>query len=394
MLIEKIQKSLNEVNAIIKRNEEEIDKSGVRFNIFDILGVSSNEVRLHSNFISELLNPKGRHGFKDEFLTLFIDYLMKEGIKPDALKIDTKNVKIRLEKSIGYINDSYNEGGLIDIEIFDTSGNSIIIENKIYARDQENQLLRYANYNKNALLLYLTITGKKPEARSTKDELTEGVDYFCISYNNFIMNWLKHCSRKSETNIKVNEILSQYIQIINNFTLPTNSNKMIEEVKNLIANNPEFYESIDVITKSYNDFRSSIKEVFFNTIKERVKVDSIYNFQDGKQLMYEINEDSDGFYISFFLVSNGEKIKNHDEDNLSQDLRINFKGKGIITKLKAGPPQIFWEYLKPFRRFLEQDKQTIFSLKDSATLIAFIEEHIYPQIESYRKRINAALKEN
>ena len=51
-----------------KRNKEIRSAKGEEFNIFSILNVQSQEVRLHSKIIAELLNIKGSHGMKDIFL--------------------------------------------------------------------------------------------------------------------------------------------------------------------------------------------------------------------------------------------------------------------------------------------------------------------------------------
>ena len=75
MSIETIKNQISEVVSIIKKYDDELDKDGSRFNIFSILNVSSNEVRLHSNFIAELLNSKGTHGFKSKFCKLFISFI-------------------------------------------------------------------------------------------------------------------------------------------------------------------------------------------------------------------------------------------------------------------------------------------------------------------------------
>ncbi len=39
-----------------------------QFNLFSVLRSESDEVRLHSRFIAEILNPKGSHGFGSYFL--------------------------------------------------------------------------------------------------------------------------------------------------------------------------------------------------------------------------------------------------------------------------------------------------------------------------------------
>ncbi|MCP4987377.1 MAG: hypothetical protein GY928_15375 [Colwellia sp.] len=46
-----------------------------QFNLFSVLRSASDEVRLHSRFITEILNPKGSHGFGDCFLQEFLKTL-------------------------------------------------------------------------------------------------------------------------------------------------------------------------------------------------------------------------------------------------------------------------------------------------------------------------------
>ena len=51
-----------------QKKEKERWESGDTFNIFNTLGLKTEEVRLHSAFLGELLNPKGSHGASDVFL--------------------------------------------------------------------------------------------------------------------------------------------------------------------------------------------------------------------------------------------------------------------------------------------------------------------------------------
>jgi hypothetical protein len=55
-----------------KQTENKRIEQGETFNIFNILGLRSEEVRLHSALIAELLNPKGRHGCASLFLKSFL----------------------------------------------------------------------------------------------------------------------------------------------------------------------------------------------------------------------------------------------------------------------------------------------------------------------------------
>lgn len=225
MSIQSINNNFLKVISIVKKHEEEMDKDGSRFNIFSILNVSSNEVRLHSNFIAELLNRKGTHSFSNSFCKLFIKELIQLDNSKVLINFNFDNYIVEVEKSTGLINQDYTSGGRIDIVITDNIKNRIIIENKIFAGDQENQLLRYYNFDKNALLLYLTLKGNFPSEWSTNGKLQNNKDYYCISYQNLISKWLLKCIELSKEKPKVKETISQYLHIIKNYTEQNESKK-------------------------------------------------------------------------------------------------------------------------------------------------------------------------
>ena len=66
-----LEKLLIQVSAISKKYENAAKLTGENFNIFDVLKLSTSEVRTHSAFLAELLNPEGSHGQGDIFLRLF-----------------------------------------------------------------------------------------------------------------------------------------------------------------------------------------------------------------------------------------------------------------------------------------------------------------------------------
>ena len=80
-----------------QRKEKEL--KGEFFNIFSILNMERDEVHTHSSFIAELLNPKGSHGLKDEFLRLFIQYIPLNDI--DVTTLNTKSAIVKKEEYIG-----------------------------------------------------------------------------------------------------------------------------------------------------------------------------------------------------------------------------------------------------------------------------------------------------
>lgn len=121
-----VKQLLEKINVITRHHKELIRLSGENFNLFKILGLVSDEVKVHSAFIAELLNPKGSHGQDDIFLKLFLNHFcIKE--------FDTASAKIEVEKSIGMKTDT--TGGRLDIYVSDQKGHDFIIENKIYAGD-------------------------------------------------------------------------------------------------------------------------------------------------------------------------------------------------------------------------------------------------------------------
>ena len=139
--------------AKIGRNFDEIAKiSGEKFNIFNILKLTSDEVS-HSKFIAMLLNPKGDHCMNDLFLNLFLKTINNK----ECNLFDFSNAEVKTEYSFG--------NGQIDI-LINTNKKKIIIENKIYAKDQDKQLKRYHDFDKNAILLYLTLNGNEPSIKT------------------------------------------------------------------------------------------------------------------------------------------------------------------------------------------------------------------------------------
>ena len=207
---------LTHVSTISKKYEKIAELTGENFNIFRILKVEASEAKTHSAFLSEILNPKGTHGCRDIFLKLFIKLLgdkYKERSIVEGLRdFDTISCIATPESFIGFINADGTEGGRIDILLRDKRNNAIIIENKIYAQDQPKQLKRYKNAYEKAPILYLTLMGRDPSDNS-KENLSEGEDFLCISYKEDILTWLELCRKESVSHPILRESLSQYINL-------------------------------------------------------------------------------------------------------------------------------------------------------------------------------------
>jgi hypothetical protein len=96
-------------------------------NIFRQLWPEETE---HSAILAELLNPKGKHGYNDTFLSLFF-------------KIVVNDLRLSADKNESWIVTA--EKDRFDVRLRNLNNSQIIIiENKSnYAEDQEHQLYRY-----------------------------------------------------------------------------------------------------------------------------------------------------------------------------------------------------------------------------------------------------------
>ncbi len=217
------------------------------FNIFSVV-VGRSETS-HSAFIAELLNPKGTHGYKSQFLFFFL-----EGVKyPHKTDLDNFEVKPEYDIRNGgdgdrTKNSEVDKKGRIDIFIHNQN-ECIVIENKIDANDQPEQLYRYHKFcgekYKNYKLFYLTPRGKNATEDSTRGELQVGEHYFCISYEEHIKAWLSRCIDIIPVDDKLKDIVKQYIDFLEDEIV--NSVENAQKAKRWIA------ENIDTAWKHKDD---------------------------------------------------------------------------------------------------------------------------------------------
>lgn len=206
------------------------------YNLFSVLRSKNDEVRLHSRFLTDLLNPKGRHRLAHFPLKRFLE---------DVCQIDVIDGDFNFDVKAEYQN--------IDIFLTNlTTKQAIIIENKIDAVDQDQQLLRYfESVNqldfKNITVVYLTLDGRAPSPESVKGQLRCLSDYgqttVNISYSVDVLHWLNAIIEKSATHPALRESLIQYTEILKELTNMTNNKTLLEALKKLLIET----QSIDVV---------------------------------------------------------------------------------------------------------------------------------------------------
>lgn len=169
-----------------------------------------NENRL-SDIIADLLDPNGKHGQKEIFLTEFLQIIGK------SKKCDASKGRIIREKNTDYI---LNPRRRIDIMI-DFGNFGIGIENKPWAIDQKDQLKDYnqylmRKYKDSYLLIYLTAAGSDPDSISkTEIEVLENQQKFLkMAYPDKFIKWLENCYKQSESE-KIRIFLRDFINYIN-----------------------------------------------------------------------------------------------------------------------------------------------------------------------------------
>lgn len=279
--MEKINNLLNQVAIINKKNAEILDATGGRFNMFRICGVNHYE-NTHSAILAELLNPNGTHGLKSKLLECFIETL---GDYFTIEKFDFEKSRIHTEYS--------TEEGRIDILIEDNQKKAIIIENKIYANDQPEQLKRYnryaQTYKKDGYqILYLTLFGDNASEQSGG-----GISYLSITYKENIINWLEKCVAIASRFPTVRETIIQYINHLKQLTNQDMDIKNKEEITEVLSK-IENLRAAQAIYQNYSATYNYLIEKHFSPKMEE------FAKQKGLEYHYERSEEQ---YVKFYLTN-------------------------------------------------------------------------------------------
>ena len=254
------------------------------YNIFTLFHGFNDEVNLHSNFIASLLDPNGDHYKGDLFLKLFLEMC---GI--DDFSIDTSRATV------------FKEFKHIDIYISDGKKH-IILENKVYAKDQPTQIARYIETIKgegakesdrvkdeDICVLYLHPDGKLPDNQSFGDYHTRllgenpSIKFKVISYGKEILEWIDRCKNEVSNITDLNVFLSQYKDVIE---MIYDRYKRIDEMNNedLVKIFKDNYRAVSDIVSNYEQTRRKIIDEFFKNISDNLK--GMYKKEDGFEICY------------------------------------------------------------------------------------------------------------
>lgn len=277
-----IQRFFQEVASICaleQAQQEERNRKGENYNLFSILSIERYELK-HSALIANLLDPKGSHGCGDAFLRAFFEI----ALKGTAYPFESSSPDSCTEHYTGPI--AGDTGGRIDI-LVKSSQYGLIIENKIYAGDQDKQLIRYDNYGKEIfgadgyLLVYLTLYGYDASKESTATKSAEEVGYLRLSYAEDILRWLEQCARLAYDKPLVRESLNQYIRTIKQLTYQDMNQENIQEIIDLAVDHPEVVATL-----------SSNRDAIAQGIRKKYIFAKLKEYADQKGWLYDDSESS------------------------------------------------------------------------------------------------------
>ena len=253
----KLENALIKLYGKIEIIEELQKHRGDKFNIFFFFLMERLEVKTHSSFLYELINPKGTHYQDDKYLRIFIDEVLK------IEDFDFENVKVGRETLI-------SSNRRIDFTI-ENDDYYIAIEMKIDAKDQENQLSDYYKYsikqNKEfSKVYYLTLDGRDASEKSFKNKKI--IPYEKISFQFDILNFIEKSIEKSANLPIIRESLIQYKNLILSITNQTTQEIQMEIME--IIKNPDMAKAATIMSKNLAYAWAKREFLFWEKLEEKL----------------------------------------------------------------------------------------------------------------------------
>ena len=275
--VQRVESALKKIRQLKEDDEKAAKDTGKNFNVFSVLGVERKEVR-HSAFLKDLLDPKGTHSQGAVFLEHFLN------LEPLRLadsfgygKLD--DFQVRTEAATN-AND-----GRMDI-LLKKDDAYIIIENKIDAEDQTDQLSRYyRNAKKRGFegeqikLIYLTLDGKPPSEKSLSSrygqKLLNEDRVIYMSYESHIIKWLKDCLKEVGGIARIREVLLQYKEIIKELTEQPINEELTMEISDILTKE---HDLIPELEKSILETKVRLQYKFWEKLRKKITEDCNIEF--------------------------------------------------------------------------------------------------------------------
>lgn len=426
MLDEKYVDFFEELNKFKEKQQKQKERGLNDYNLLTTVLNEYDEVRLHSRVIGSLLDINGLHYQKELFLEKFMEILK---ITEFEFNIEESNLFLEYQNIDLYLTDGIKH---------------IIIENKIYAGDQKNQIKRYYDtikdenkdlgYN-DILVIYLSIDRTKPSSYSLGNLIIEDNYIFDndekiaifknINYKNEILNWLDDCLHEIQNITNLNESIQQYKNVVekitNNYKEKVMSQKefLLEKDNLKLAIGLEnsikeakceiqllFWEELQTQLTNYGhqfnfvdyksneiDINSKIKEYYYKNNKYYGLVKKLVDIDDKYSLIFYIEIDKN-IVFGFCIAENGNRnyiCKQNKFDDITRQIigYDSIKWNGIRQEW-----WICWKYPKNRLDFYRFDSEIIFNLIDEKKrieIVANLVEEIILIIDEIKVKTNATI---
>lgn len=273
-------------------------------NLFSILGMETKEVSAHSAFLYYIFKPFENGDKKDDYnLRILYNYLkdMKSDLPENPI-----NLNIYREKAF--------DNGRIDF-LIKYDNDAIVVELKVYAGEQEDQIKRYQDYLRENNYTEDNVFFLTPEGRQSKTG-----ESIPISLTDLCSNVLKKISKKRD-NKDYTTIIDQYCSIIGKIT-GNGDNKYMEfseVIKNrddILAVDKLFIAKKKQLTIIIKSFMEKLKSELLNQIKSDSTV-FLNLYEPSKDVphlnidnYYEVGRGKGSWPAIIFEVADNEEIIN------------------------------------------------------------------------------------
>jgi hypothetical protein len=256
--------------ADVEKQREEVS-----YNIVSVSTYTGHLENYHSDVWGFLLDGKAAHRKGNEFLSCFIDYLIKLDIVQRLYSDPLKNAEVHREK------------GRIDVLIVNKKQKvCIIIENKINdAPDMDNQLERYKRIAKKAgwkiaAMLYISLTGERLSTLEDADLRVYPIAACNDSPNSLLKGWLIPAkeaiplnNQKTDENIR--SFLHQYCMLLQNLKSQTMHNQSHETIYDLV-NLKDNFDTALLIEQGLENVKFHRAELFAKAVEAQFKSQSYF----------------------------------------------------------------------------------------------------------------------
>ncbi|MEI0559051.1 PD-(D/E)XK nuclease family protein [Brachyspira intermedia] len=344
----RLNEIFSKIKIIIEEVKNEMKKFPPQFCIFDAVNLQRHE-NYNSNLLAEFLkinieNKATKLSFVKDFLIYLNDkfkwgYYGFKSIE-ELEEINHSYIKIKREEYAG--------SRRIDLFISYKKDFAIIIENKIYAGEQDNQLDDYYqnkkkdNY-KNLYMIFLTPSGYEPYTLSEESKKELGNNFQTLKHSDIAL-WLEKILEKYKSLFDENDdesdnkyiedyrlLKSAMIQTIHNDNMISNNTKELDmtkaKIQELLEKN--LFEDIQTVedVEEYKQIFNSVNELLENK-KSEIKKNNIIKYikpylEFRKKILLYLKSNIE---LEYSIINENDIIDNiNNNDGFSHYIEFLFK---------------------------------------------------------------------